>query len=512
MPAAATARVRFLPEDVCVDVPVGTRLLDAALLAGIRVSAPCGGRGRCGKCLLEIRDAGNGAWRLVSACQTAVGNDLAVRVPVGASETQVLLSDQRPAMIELDPVLPRAPEDLDAAHPAAVAAVDIGTTTLAATLLSPFSGEALARAGMQNPQAGYGADVISRLAWAQSHGSEELTRCLRRAVDGLIHRLCRNAGIPADRVFAVMIAGNTAMHHLYLGLDTDSLGRAPYRPACLNAIDATASEYGLHLHPDARLYALPVIGGFVGADTVACMIDGDWAARDRVTLLVDVGTNGEMVLGSRERRLCCSAAAGPAFEGARIQCGMAGSEGAVDRVWLEDGQLRWHAIGSAAARGICGSGLIDFVAVLLRMGEIDETGLLRGGTFCLPGTDIFLTQQDIREVQLAKAAISTGILMLCDQMNTPLEAIDEVCLAGAFGTHIDPRSACAIGMIPAVLEPKIRAVGNAACAGVERALLTRSVWESSEALARGTGVLELASLKAFQDVFVDQLAFSEAEA
>ena len=566
--------VSFPEEGIAVAIGEGATLLEAQIAAGLAANAPCGGRGECGKCAVECRRRDGADYRRVLACQTrvhgdmevrAVGTERGMRVLVGGSGREDAADDPLTRAVRLRvKMCPRGQSASDwarlkAALDAALgprswvpdiavcgdlgrrlfetkgelwavvsgeyvlevssdeprvllAAFDLGTTTIAGYLIDGASGRTLAARGVQNPQVKYGADVIARADYALRHGVDALSDCVREAVNALIADLCAEAGESAARVCAVSLAGNTAMHHLFLGISPDSLVRAPYNPTVSEALSLSARDFGLDVHAQARLYALPVIGGFVGADTVACLLSGDWMHCGKLTLLIDIGTNGELVLGDGRRRIACSTAAGPALEGAKIACGMRAAEGAIDRVWLEDGELCWHVIGGAQARGICGSGLIDLVAALLKTGAIDGGGRLAAGErFELKGTGVFLTQKDVREVQLAKAAIAAGIRLLAEARGVGLSQIQEVDIAGAFGNCIAPESACAIGLIPAGLLDRIAMVGNAAGRGARLALTDAALWREAQALARETEFLELANLPAFQDEFVDQLAFSEDE-
>ena len=232
-------------------------------------------------------------------------------------------------------------------------------------------------------------------------------------------------------------------------------------------------------------------------------------ALSELTLMIDIGTNGEIVLGRGARRLACSTAAGPAFEGAKISCGMRGEPGAVDRVWLDGGELRHRVIGGGAAVGLCGSGLLDLTAALLELGEIDETGRMASEACALPGTRVRLTQKDVREVQLAKAAIRAGIELLLRGLGAATDDVRQVLLAGAFGNYLRPTSACRIGMIPSALLDRVVPIGNAACEGAKLCALSRAAFEHAKALAKGTDFVELASLPGFQDCFVNALEFSE---
>ena len=564
----ARCTVRFLPQDRRATVEEDTRLSEAAAIAGVSFHLPCGGRGTCGHCAVELRLPGEGEWRRGLLCQTLVDSDLEVRLQ--GEEALCVLTDSAaqdgpwdPAVraVAVDvPPCPRGSGESDAerlsraveegtgekcglelnavrglgpllartgGHVWAVvcmdsiievcaaepemymAAFDLGTTTIAGYLIDVKGRRVVAAEGAPNPQARFGGDVISRIDHALNGDLAALRDCAVQAVDALLAALCARVGADPARVLAVSLAGNTCMHHLFLGISPDSLARAPYNPAIRAPLVLRAKDAGLHTHPAAGLMMLPVIGGFVGADTVACLVSGDWLRQERLTLLVDIGTNGELVLGDQNRRAACSTAAGPSLEGAKIACGMRGAEGAIDRVWLEAGRVRWHVIGDGPARGICGSGLIDLAAALLETGELAPSGALRGGEYRLGDTGVVLTQRDVRELQLAKAAIAAGIDLLAARLGVALDQIEAVEVAGAFGNAIRPASACRIGLLPTALEDRIVPVGNAAGDGARRALTDRSAWRAAETLALGTEFVELAAMPEFQDVFVDHLGFED---
>ena len=562
--------ISFPDDGRSVVVAPGATLLDAQIDAGLRADAPCGGKGTCGKCAVECRRPGEEAYARVLACQTRVCGDLEVRRPADAGAMPVMIEgasagpaarnplvravklrvrpcprgksssdwtrlcqaldealgrrDWQPsvsvcrslsglllrtrgeiwAVVSSDTVLEAAAEQ----PRCCMAAFDLGTTTIAGYLIDSDTGTTLATCGARNPQAQYGADVISRADYALAHGAEALSACAREAINRLTRQMCAQAGVAEDRIYAIMLAGNTAMHHLFLGISPDALVRAPYNPVISQALSIDAETCALAAHPAARLYVLPVIGGYVGADTVACLISGDWLRREKITLMIDIGTNGELVLGNRSRRMACSTAAGPALEGAKITCGMRAASGAIDHVWLADGELRWHVIGGGEARGLCGSGLVDLIAMLLARGSLDESGRLQGGDrFDLGDAGVYITQKDVREVQLAKAAIAAGIQLMCDRIGMELSDIEQVDIAGAFGNYINPDNACAIGLIPDALRERIAQVGNAAGEGARLALLDADRWKEAEILARETEFLELATMPEFQDEFVEQLSF-----
>ena len=479
--------ITFQPGGQQVQVPAGTTLLQAQIMAGLKPDAPCGGHGTCKKCTVRLADG-----REVLACQTQVQQDETV-YPAQAEKAQILTTSSHTA--------PPVPDGSDAY----ALAIDIGTTTLAAYLLSGTTGAVLASASSLNPQRQFGADVISRLQVALEGGGDSLRRCVIDALASLARSMAKTISIAPQDITAAAIVGNTAMHHLLLGIDPAPLVTPPYMPRKKEAMELPAET----LLPTAgTVRILPNIAGFVGGDTVGCMVATRFDQLDALTLLIDIGTNGEMVLGDRNRRVACSTAAGPAFEGAKISCGMRGAAGAVDHVTLKQGEISYHVIGECEAVGLCGSGLLDLTAALLDAGIISESGYLSGGTYQLCPS-VSLTQKDVREVQLAKGAIRAGIELLARHLDVSVDEIQRVYLAGAFGNYLNPASACRIGMIPPVLQDRIIPIGNAAGEGAKLCAVSRRDFAYSQHLADTTEFLELASLPAFQDRFVDALSFSE---
>ena len=506
----------------------GETLLALLRKAGIRIETPCGGMGTCGKCKVLLS---NGEY--VNACTYVPKSDVVLLdwpVPDPSSESILTGFDRNKSGFS-DP--------LSADAPVFKAAVDIGTTTLAAYLLDAANGREAAVASRLNPQVIYGADVITRAQYVLEHGTEEMTHSIRKAVQEMLCELCRQAGIPAEAIDSVSIAGNTCMHHFFLGLNVDSLVHAPYVPAMKEAAVWSAADLGFDLFPGAAFYTFPNIAGFVGGDTVAGLVSTRLAEMDEWTLLIDIGTNGEIVLGKKHRLFACSAAAGPAFEGAGISCGMRGSEGAVSGARWEGDHFALDVIGGGPARGICGSGLLDLCAELLRSGQMDAYGGLCGTSRVLQALPqdmdscgdaegsqavtlfkgdekrnlrpVVLTQKDIRQLQLAKAAIAAGIDCLAAEAGIDVGEIRQVLLAGAFGSFLKPVSACAIGLIPAVLEKRIQVVGNASGAGAICVLQDPAKWEYAKAIASETTYVELAKRPDFQELFVEHMLFADEE-
>jgi len=487
--------VRFADSDISAKAEEGENLLTVMQRAGWAVNSPCGGHGTCGKCRVYVKRNGESVFSEELACRIFIYEDLTVKIPSTEAKISVLTD----SVHERSTALPVAEGYM--------VAFDIGTTTVVGYLLDGKKGSVLSARGMLNPQTAYGADVISRIDYALSHSPEPLTQSIRNVLNTLTAELCDENGIRPEEIQAVSVVGNTAMHHLFLNLPTNSLAKLPYAPFSTERRILSPLDYGIRVAPEAVLHVLPVIAGFVGADTVACLLAGNWSEREELSLMIDIGTNGEMVLGNRERMTVCSTAAGPAFEGAKISCGMRGAEGAIDHVRLVDGKPEYHVIGGGTAKGICGSGLLDLIAVLVELEIIDETGLLETPEYELEGTGLRITRKDVREVQLAKAAIASGILLMAEYMNVKLKDIRTVEIAGAFGSFMDIDSVCAIGMLPKELKDRVHVVGNAAGEGAKLVLLDRENLEQADSLARNAEFLELATMKHFQDTFVDALEF-----
>ena len=416
-------------------------------------------------------------------------------------------------------------------------AIDIGTTSVVSSLMELESGEQLASVSSLNPQAVFGGDLMSRIAFVQFDAGN--LRKLQTRIIGLlnqhIEQLVRDSGVLAKWIYKVVIVGNTCMHHLLLGIDPSHVGLAPYAPVMRHPLVLAARELFLKVNPEARVCLLPLVAGFVGADAVAVALATRMGETPELRIAVDIGTNGEVLLGSRDQLWACSAPAGPALEGAQIRHGMRAALGAIDRAGLDGGALRLHTIGEAPAQGICGSGLIDVIAVLLEAGVIDWTGLIdveardrlppplrervvmrgeeRMVVLARPGEagavhEIVLTQDDVRQVQLCKGAIASGVVMLQHVAGVRDDQVSELMLAGGFGNYLSIRSALRIGIIPAGLpESRIRYVGNAAALGAQLALVSEAERDRAEAIARSIEHVSLAAHPDFQDIFVDCMNF-----
>jgi uncharacterized 2Fe-2S/4Fe-4S cluster protein (DUF4445 family) len=422
------------------------------------------------------------------------------------------------------------------------AAVDIGTTTVAVYLVDIGEGRNIDVMSALNAQEVFGADVISRINYTMTHpsGLRLLGERILDQIDSMILSLARRNGIDPENIYAVSLAANTTMIHLALGLPPENIASAPFISVTTESHAIPARELGLSMAPGGVVQVLPSISGYVGADIVAAILASGMADSDSLCLLIDIGTNGEIVLGDRSRLVSCSTAAGPAFEGAHVRSGVGGIAGAVNKVSWEGGRFSFTTIADAGPLGICGSGIVDLLALLLRTGIVDETGRMlsrdeaasAGGVsewlldritetdgepafILVPenestvGAPIMLSQKDVREIQLAKAAIAAGIDTLVKRIGVGLEDITTLYLAGGFGSYIHRESAVAIGLLPRELLNRVQVIGNAAGKGALMALLSEDLRSRCEGIRRVTEYIELSSSPEFQDAYIERMFFPQ---
>ncbi len=425
--------------------------------------------------------------------------------------------------------------EIIAVHPAGEAPVipyglayDIGTTTVAAYLVALTSGEVVGISSAGNTQDDFGSDVMSRIAAAGQGHLGALQNRVVEVMNGLAARLCEDARITPERITDVTVVGNACMAHLLLGVPPTHLGLAPYVPAFNADTTVPADILGLNAHPAATVTVLPNIGGFVGSDTVGAVLASGIDQSEEVCLLLDIGTNAEVVLGSKEGLIACSTAAGPAFEGACIADGMRAEPGAIDRVSLVSGSLRAHTISDRPARGLAGSGLVSIAATLLKAGLLDRQGFLKRdalaqypwfrqqgqGLIELASDDdaaaqrpVYLREEDISQLQLARAAMMAGLDFLLEEMQLTVDAIERVLLAGAFGNYMDRDDAAVVGLFPSQLAACAEGIGNAAGAGAIRALVNVNERQRARMVAKATRYVELSARADFNDRFVKHLPF-----
>ncbi len=598
-----TFTITFLPDNISIDVEMGTTILDAAHQAKIPLKSPCGGKNMCKKCLVQVGEDE----KILQACQYHINSDLTVTIPSTSyhwshqilqsgidiqvatkndpavvkkfiktaepsledlrSDEQRLLDEltksgistprmSRSLLCELPGMMRNndfsvmavifdnqviALEEGDTTNAAYGLVVDIGTTTVVATLLNLNNGQVTAIAADGNPQAWAGDDVVSRIHFAGSE-PEGLQRLHQSIIDGinrLADAVCRKGGVNKEQIYDMVVGGNATMQHLFLGVPVEQIAYAPYVAAFSHAVVEQAARLGIEIHPEANVFVMPGVAGHIGGDTVAVALAMMMDQSSKVSLALDIGTNGELVLGNRDKLLTCSTAAGPAMEGARIMHGMRAANGAIEKVSLNT-DVKLSVIGQVPPVGICGSGLVDAVAELYRMGLIDQTGrmLTRADVsgdlpdglagrmteyenmpaFVLATAEqsgnrepVLLTQKDIRETQLAIAAIRAGIRILMNQLEVGYGDIEYVYLAGAFSNYVRPESAGLLGLIPKELSDRIRPVGNAVSTGIKRVLMNRQVRQYAEEMARKMTYVELAGKVEFQEVFSESLIFPELE-
>jgi len=405
-------------------------------------------------------------------------------------------------------------------------AVDVGTTKVVAYLIDLRNGRTVSTESIPNPQIPFGEDLMSRISHAMrdGQGADQLQKAIVEGVNELIARLCKSAWIDSSEVLETMVVGNTAMHHIFFGIPTEHVAAAPYAPAVRTSLSMNPGHIGLDTYPFGRVSSLPNIAGFVGADAVADLISSGLYNDKGVGMMIDIGTNTEIIAGNKGRLISCSCASGPAFEGAHIRSGMRASTGAIERVWIDPltKEVNLRTIDDAPPRGICGSGIVDAVSEMFKAEIIDASGKIvnssgiagvgRGqsglpefvlvkGSKTATGHDIVITQHDIQEIQLAKAAIFTGVSILMKKLRVSSSRLNRVYAAGAFGTYVDAVSAISIGMYPDVPVDRIKFIGNAAGSGARMCLKSVKMRDLADKLSTKVEYVELASEKEFQKEF-----------
>ena len=488
----AQLRVKQDGQERRVSFAPGALLAEVLRSGGWEIGSPCGGRGVCGKCRVTLTgqvsepNQAERSWGGRLACQARLLGDAEVVLPSGRPMEQI----ETAAGFAGGPLLP--PEGRYGA------AVDIGTTTVALQLYRLETGTLLAEASALNPHTSVAADVMGRIGAAMEGKGELLREQIRRELRRLLEQAADRGGVPVREVTQLVVTGNTTMLYLLTGRNPECLSHAPFLADTL---------FGTELSQGDRHVYLPMcMNAFVGADITCAVLASGLCTRQETALLCDIGTNGELALWKDGTLYVTSTAAGPAFEGAGISCGCGSVRGAIDRVWAENGAIRIHTIAGESAVGLCGSGLLDAVAAGLRLELMDETGFLKAG--CLPLTrTVVLRQRDIRAVQLAKAAIAAGIQTLLETAGTGVEEIGRVYIAGGFGSHLNPRSAGDIGMIPAALVPRVRVIGNAALAGAVDMLLNLDRRKEGRDIAARSRHVSLGGNPRFNEHYMDQMLF-----
>ncbi len=586
--------VSFPSDNLTVDVSENTTLQQIIIEHGLDLEFPCGGMGVCKRCKVNLKSPAEDEFRVQLACQTKVREDLLVEIPKKQKSDKILLEGIerkvkhspliKKVYLDLDPptlednrddftrlisgneniktslqtlqLLPSLlrenhfqvtamlmgdeiidVEPADTTAKVLGVALDIGTTTIAGYLLDLNTGEEIARFSDLNPQTKYGADLISRIVYASQNplGLERLNRELIDLINRLITRATSAHGYSAEDVVAITAAGNTAMNHLLLKIPPRNLAGSPYVPVVKQAVAIDAIELGIEIHPAGKLFSFPNVAGYVGGDTVAAVLASEVYKAKELDLLIDIGTNGEIVLGNKKKMISCSVAAGPAFEGVQIECGMRGANGAIDHVFInEHEEFAYTVIGDTEPEGIAGSGIVDILAVLLDVGVIDKNGrILKAERIEHPigkkmagqikdvkgkaafviyehpesGPKVYLTQKDVREFQLAKSAIASGIEILMQEYPVKIEEIDRLYLAGAFGSYLNHENACRVGMFPRALLDRATSIGNAAGTGAKLILLSEKEYENSKRISNKMTYIELSSHPDFNGTFLGNIGF-----
>lgn len=409
-------------------------------------------------------------------------------------------------------------------------AVDIGTTKVVAYLIDLRNGETVATESMPNPQIPFGEDLMSRISYTarERDGARKLQAVIVDGINSLISKLCEREDIEQEDVLEVLVVGNTAMHHLFFGIPAQHVASAPYAPAVRTSLTISPDHLGLRIYQFGKVSSLPNVAGFVGADAVADLVSSGLYKEKDVGMMIDIGTNTEIIAGNHRRLLSCSCASGPAFEGAHIKFGMRASTGAIERVWIDPATkaVKLRTVDDAPPIGICGSGIVDAVSELFRAGLVDSSGRLVSAPGCPDvrkakaggmefvvahakdtaiGEDITIGQHDIQEIQLAKAAIFTGVSILMGRLKIRCSDLARVYAAGAFGTYVDAASAINIGMYPDVPVERIKFIGNAAGSGARMALKSTDVRDLAESLSKRIEYIELAAEHNFQNEFAQAM-------
>ena len=502
-------------------VATGASLFECAETIGVQVPTSCVKQGKCRECIVEI-ESGDEFLSPRTSEEEHLGESfrLACRSTIAGEGIVRCHTMRRGAMRIVEDVtgLPDLPIVLDPVVSSGYGiAMDIGTTTIALRLYDLATGQAVATQSFENPQRFGGSDIMARIHYDTHHKG----RLLQRTLLGYLTHAIERFSVPAESIHEMTIAANTTMRDLFFGLDVYSIGQKPYRSLtehefrsgtrATTAITSKARLLRLPINPDAPVYGMPLLGSHVGADAAACLLATGLAERDEVSVLMDVGTNTEIIMGNRDRIVAASCPAGPAFEGGGVLCGMPALDGAIERVAIkDDGTVFIEVIGTAPPQGICGSGLVDLMSELLRTERMNAQGRFlgeTGGRFGVSEPDVYFTESDVNELAQAKGANVAGLRIVADVFGIELENIDRFYLAGGFALHLDVQAAKRIGLIPSIPNEKIFRVGNAALEGAARVLISQTKRRELETLAKRVEHIELETHERFFDFFVEGCQF-----
>lgn len=514
----------------------GEHLLESLKKKQVFIHNPCDGKGVCGKCKVKIlsgsvSEISEEERKLLKPEEIADGIRLACMTEAKGKVQIETLETERKHKVLTKGYVPAF--ERDNGKDGYGIAVDIGTTTVVTALVDLKTGEEAAQDAEINAQKHYGQDVLTRITYEYEHPDEGIGQLQRAIVDSLndmIGRVCREAGVPRTQIREISVAANCTMMHMLLGEDARGIGRAPYQPKFTEARRLLASRIGIKAGEETELYCLPHVSAYIGADIVAGAYVCGLGEEKRNVLFVDIGTNGEIVLASEGRLLCCSCAAGPALEGMNISSGMRAAEGAVEDVRIAEDGVHLSTIGDREPEGLCGSGILAVVKELLRAGLVKKTGVfikketLDGDDYRYPmirmngskrefvvceHPELVVTQADVRQVQLAKGAILSGFTALLSRAGIGMEELDCVMIAGQFGAHLPISSLTGCGILPRQIEEKIIYVGNSSKTGAYMALLSEQVKGKMERLAGKMEYLELAETDNYERIFTESMIFPE---
>ena len=478
-------------------------ILDSARTLGIEIPSECGGRGLCGKCRVRVEGEGILGPRTEAeksfklgrnerlACQARVLRGGSIRVFIKSTGRYAILSDTIEDKVKLDPFVYRKKDkvfwqdrELDKSRDGIYGlAIDVGTTTLVSQIIDLESGKRIATFADKNPQTSFGDDVISRIDYTMrnKNGLRELQNIVIEGINAGLGRTAEEKGKILNHIYEAVVVGNSTMRSIFFGVKVSSLGVIPFEPLTCEPINRKAEELGLKINPRANVYGAPLIGGHAGADALADIISTGIYLDRRPSMVIDIGTNGEVIIGNKNRILTASCAAGGAYEGATINSGVGAVEGAIKNVGIVNGRVRYETIGGKPPLGICGSGLIDLLGELLKSGIMSRKAKLKESFFITP--DISISQQDVYQLITAKAGLRLDQDLLIEYYSITLREIDRIYLSGAFGNFINPDNAILIGLLPRARD-KVVGIGNGALAGARQMLLSREKRKDAERIAR----------------------------
>ena len=521
-------------EPIRVSCKNGANLLQTLLDAGIFVDNACSGKGICGKCKVKVlngslSEASETEKKVLKEQELADGIRLSCLAEVTGDVEIALLQKERKHKVLTGGYIPEFQRDVYESGYGV--AIDIGTTTVVTALIDLQTGKEIANASMINAQKHFGLDVLTRITYEYENpetGARELQEAIVKSINAMLGEVCQEAGVDRRDIREIDVAANCTMMHMLLGVDARSIGRAPYKPEFLSAQTLPAKEIGIEAGENTILYCLPQVSAYIGADIVAGAYVCEMQNAKGNVLFIDIGTNGEIVLASKGKLLCCSCAAGPALEGMNISSGMRATEGAVEDVEISEKGISLKVIGDQTPVGICGSGILAVLRELLKSGIVKKTGVFvkkdkleetdyRYSMIRMNGTkrefilkeepELLITQGDVRQVQLAKGAILSGFTALCKKAGIQMEELDKVMIAGQFGAHLPADSLTGTGILPKVVEDKLVYVGNSSKTGAYMTLMSEKIKREMEELAEKMEYMELAETENYERIFTECMIF-----